>query len=246
VVDRVDVHRSALDEDLVGLVAVHDVAAHREVRRVDLQVEARVHDALVLDLHRVGDRLEVLVGRRVELVGLEERDDPRRRGVHERADHRLAGDRLLQAGEVALQRLAVLIGDRAAADRAQVLGGRALGGKPVAEARVRVEVGRGRARDVADLEATQAVADERRVADLAHLAVGDDVDAGVDLMLDAVLDRRPDDALVLVTVDHLAAILGEDLVDDVLRARQAADVRGEDATLLLHAAHSTEARCKAT
>ena len=78
-VDGVDVDGGALDEDLVGLVAVHDVAAHGEVGRVDLQVEAGLDDALVLGLHRLGDGVEVLVGAVVVLVGLEEGDDARRR-----------------------------------------------------------------------------------------------------------------------------------------------------------------------
>ena len=50
------------DEHLVGLVAVHDVAAHRQVGRVDLQREAGRHDRLVLLAHRRPDRGQVLVG----------------------------------------------------------------------------------------------------------------------------------------------------------------------------------------
>ena len=119
-----------------------------------------------------------------------------------------------------------------------------LGREPIAEARVGIEVGRGRARHVADLEPAQAVADEGGVADLAHLAVGDDVDARIDLVLDAVADRLADDALVLLAVDLLALVLGEDLVDDRLRARQAADMRGEDASVLSHG--RTVPLCKAT
>jgi hypothetical protein len=240
----VDVHRRALDEDLVGLVAVHDVAAHGQVGRVDLQVEAGLDDALVLGLHRLGDGVEVLVGRVVVLVGLEEGDDARRRGVHEGAGHGLALGRVAQVLEVALQRLAVLVGDRAAADRAQVLRGVARGGEAVAEARVGVEVRRCRARDVAHLEAAQAVADEGRVADLAHLAIADDVDARVDLVLDAILDRRADDALVLLGVDLLALVLREDDVDHVLGARKAPHVSRQDATVLSHAGHHIRRSCK--
>ena len=59
-------------------------------------------DRLVLGLHRLADRLEVLVERLVVLVGLEQRDDPGRRRVHEGAGYRLALDRVRQAGEVAL------------------------------------------------------------------------------------------------------------------------------------------------
>ena len=102
VVDRLHVALDAGHEFLVGAVAVHDVPAHGQVGRVDLQQHAGGHDRLVLHLHRLADRLQVLLQRAVVLVGLKQRDDPGRGRVHERAGDRLAFDRRLQPREVAL------------------------------------------------------------------------------------------------------------------------------------------------
>ena len=135
----------------------------------------------------------------------------------------------MQTLEVALQRLGVLVGDRAAADRAQVAGAPAFVGEPLQVARVGVEIRRGGPRHVAHLEPAQAVADVRGVADLAHLAVADDVDAGVDLVSHAVSHGRIQQAVVLGAVDLLAAVLGEHELDQLGRPRQAADVGGQDA-----------------
>ena len=139
--------------------------------RIDLQLHARGHDRFVLDLHRLPDRLQVLVERRVVLVGLKQGDDPRGGRIHECAGDRLAVDGGRQPRQVALDRPVVLVGDRTAADRAQVPRAAALRGQAIPEPRVGVQIGRRRPRDIADLEAAEAMADIRRVADLAHLAV---------------------------------------------------------------------------
>ena len=210
------------------------MAPHGEVGRVDLEVQPGLDDRLVLGLHRVRERFEVLVARLVVLVRLEERDDPRRRGVHETAGDVGALERVREDGEVAPERLGMLVGDRAAADGAEVLGCRARLREPVAEPGIGVEVGRGRARHVADLEAAEPVTDVGCVADLAHLAVAHEVDACLDLVAHALLDCFADGAVVGVPVDGLALVLGEDLVDDRLRSRQAADVRGQNAAVRRH------------
>ena len=201
-VDRRDVPLGGLHEHVVGLVAVHDVTAHREVGGVDLQLEARVDDALVLGLHRVRERVEVLVERLVVLVGLEERDDAGRRRVHEAAGPR-PRRRRRRAGARGPARAAR--GSRSGSGRGRSAACTSRSrppGQPVAEGRVRVEVRRRRARDVAQLEAAEPVADVRRVADLAHLAVADEVDAGVGLVAYPVDDRAADDPLVLRGVDR--------------------------------------------
>ena len=64
------------------------------------------------------------------------------------------------------------------------------GGEPVAELGEVVEVLRRLPWDVAGHEAAEPVPDVRAVADLAHLAVVDEVDAGVGLLLDR-LRRSP-------------------------------------------------------
>ena len=66
------------------------------------------------------------------------------------------------------------------------------------------------------------------VADLAGLAVADDVDSGGDLLRDHILDTTPHGGIELGLVVRFAAILGEEEIDDLLRPRQAAHVRGQD------------------
>jgi len=78
------------------------------------------------------------------------------------------------------------------------------------------------------------MADVGGVTDLAHLAVADQVDSGVDLVLHAITNRLADHPVVLLPVDRLAPVLGEDKIDGRPRARQAADVRRENACLLGH------------
>ena len=72
------------------------------------------------------------------------------------------------------------------------------------------------------------MADVGGVPDLAHLAVADEIDTRLHLVADPVGDRSLDDAIVGISVDLLASVLGQDEVHDVLRPRQAADVGGED------------------
>ena len=56
-------------------------------------------------------------------------------------------------------------------------------------------------RAVVDLETAEAILDVAEEADLAHLAVGDDVDARLDLLLDALLDRIGD-----LTIERLGVV----------------------------------------
>ena len=76
------------------------------------------------------------------------------------------------------------------------------------------------------IEAREPVLDIGGVADLAHLAVADDVHADFDLLADDVDDRIGDHAIG-VWRNGAVALAGEQHVGDSLRARQAADMRGE-------------------
>ena len=233
-IDRLDVPSRAGHEFPVRAVAVHDVAAHRQVRCVDLQAKAGGDDRLVLGLHRLADRLEILVERVVILVGLEQRDDPGGRCVHERIRHRLIGDRRAQMGEISLKRPTVFVGDRAATDRTQVPGTAAPLRKPVAKVRIGVQIRWRCPGHIADLEPAEAVADVGGVADLAHLPVAHNVDSGVDLVTHAIAHRRGDQLVVAAAIHGLAAVFGEYDVDDLLRPRQAANVGGQDPCARCH------------
>src|SRR5581483_1017986 len=72
--------------------------------------------------------------------------------------------------------------------------------------------------------------------DLADLTVGDHRDAAFDLLLDDVLGRLANSALIVVQVDGLAVVPGKCQLQKVLRTRQAASMGGENAPLAaLHA-----------
>ena len=78
-VQHLDVPRREADEVVLGARPVHRVAAHRHVRRVDLQQQPRLRKALVFGAHPLGNRFEIGVLRRVEVVRLEQRDRSRAR-----------------------------------------------------------------------------------------------------------------------------------------------------------------------
>src|SRR4051812_16380982 len=70
--------------------------------------------------------------------------------------------------------------------------------------------------------------DVRRIADLAGLAVADDVDADFRLLRDDIVDARLHRRIECRLVVRLTTVLGEEKIDDFLRPRQAAHVRREN------------------
>ena len=77
-------------------------------------------------------------------------------------------------------------------------------------------------------EAVEPILDVGRVADLAGLAVADDVEPDIGLALDNIRNRAPHHAIELGLVIGFAAVLAEQQRDRVVRPRQAADVGGEN------------------
>src|SRR5438067_502072 len=111
-------------EFLERLIAVHGVASHREVRRIDLQEDARRNNRLVLSLQRAGERRQVIVLRTVKVVGLKERHHPRGGGVHESLRRSGLPNRGAEVVQVRLEGTGILHGDRAHAARPAILRGR--------------------------------------------------------------------------------------------------------------------------
>ena len=109
----------------------------------------------------------------------------------------------------------------------------------VAVGREIVEIGRDGARNLAGLEAAEAVADVRGIADLAHLAVAHDIDPRRALSGNHIADGRPHGLVERVFVAQRAPILREEDIDDALRPGQAADVRGEDPIPAVHPPYSS-------
>ncbi|MGB7076522.1 MAG: hypothetical protein WBD53_04985 [Xanthobacteraceae bacterium] len=73
------------------------------------------------------------------------------------------------------------------------------------------------------------MADIGGVGRLTHLAVGDDVDAAFDLRRDHVVDRPRGRRFEQVGGDGFAVLAAQNEIDQGLRPRQAAGMRGENA-----------------
>src|ERR1700733_11687265 len=119
-------------------------------------------------------------------------------------------DGLLQIRDVLMQRVETLDRDRPLADRSKIFRAVAFRDQFVPESGNIVEVLRGRARDVAREKTGEAVADVGRVADLAHLAVAYDVDAGIDLTRHCGGDGMVHGFVVLRPVVRFAAVFSEE------------------------------------
>ena len=167
-----------LAESLDVQVGVLDVAAHAEVGAVDLQHEAGGGDRLVLVAHRLGDGEEIGLVSRIVLVAEEQRDDAGRGGAHELPTRAPTAALRFSASRWAAR------GSRTAMAALHA------GVSPPRAARI-AEDPRGHLREIRQVairermalsaEAGQPVLHVGGVARLAHLAVVDDIDAGLHL-----------------------------------------------------------------
>ena len=200
-------------------------------RIVDLQHEPGVDDREVLDTHRLSDRGQIVAMRCVVLVPPEA---ARARRRHERLERRIIGERALQVGDVGLQLFLTDVGHRPRAHELLERGD---------AAGVLLEVLVVEARKVFDLlaprrgkeriavvfgEAPEAVFDVREETDLAHLAVGDDIDAALDLAVHAIGDGIVHLALEGGVVVRPPGFLVTHHLEQLGRSRQAPDVGRDD------------------
>ena len=223
VVDRLDVQLRAAAELREGLVGVH-VPRHREVGAIELEHDPGRVDLVVLGLHHVRQRGDVLLVAGVVLIGEEDRDHARRGGGHEHILDVGPGDRRLEVGDVGAHRVEVAIRDGPGA-RGQREVERAHHPRHVV--RKLAQVGRQRVHAGLAPETVEPLLDIGRVADLALLTVVDDRHAGARLALDHVDDGLAD-LFVEVSAVALAAIAGLERLEQRGRSRQAAGVGGED------------------
>ena len=228
VVEHLDVPRGESLELLQRAVAIHGVTTHGEIRGVDLQHNARADDRLVFDLQCGGECPEVLILRAVIVVRLKECDHTGRGRVHEGAGWARSPGRGVEVADVRLQRFPILDGHCRDAAGSPVLGGRTPFGELAQQARELDQVLARLARGVAG-ESRQAARDVGRIADLAHLAIADDIDADLDLPAHDLRYRFRDDCVVPRDLTRLLALAREEHVRHRLAAWQAADVGGEDA-----------------
>ena len=138
VVQRAHVHPDLVPEFLVGqrVVAEHG-PGHRQVRAVDLEHDAGCGDRVVLGLHRVGQREDVLLVARVVVVGEERRDDSGRGRGHEHVGRLGVLHSGLEVVDVLVHGVRVAQGDRSVTGRlVHHPGGRLVAGDVIEHLRV--------------------------------------------------------------------------------------------------------------
>ena len=227
VVQRLDMQVRLAPVLVVGLSLEHHVPAQSQVRRIQLQQESGRDDGLVLGAHGIGQRVEVGLVIRVVLVRLKQRDNPRRRRIHERLGWPVAIDGRAKVCQVLLERSRVLHPDLSDALGPAIGGRAAAGGLALQETRKLLEVGRRLPRTVA-LESRDAVLDVGGVADLAHFAVADHVHAGLALFRHDRVHGVGQQRMPRLRLHPLALLLGEHHVRYGFRTGKAANVGGED------------------
>ena len=163
-----------------GLVGVH-VPRHREVGAIELEHDPGRVDLVVLGLHRVRQRGDVLLVAWVVLVGEEDRDHARRGGGHERVLDVGPGDRRLEVGDVG--RAPRRGRDRRRARRTRAARSRARPSPAPCSRGTRPGRRAALSMPASPAEAVEPLLDVGRVADLARLAVVDDRHAGARLAL---------------------------------------------------------------
>ena len=216
-----------------------------EARIVDLQDEPGVDDGSIFRAQRLGDGEDVgFLGRVVAILAAA--DHGRGDGGHEGLDDRDAPERGPEGGQVLLEECLTLVGDGALADRGrrghghlarQVFGVVLAEGAPFPPAvhpprpgaagagQRGARVGRGGGGDKPG-EPVVGVGEKAR---LAHLAVGDDVEAGLRLAAHDVSHRLGGPRRQLNLVDRLAAQARPEKSPDAFRTGDAADVGSENA-----------------
>ena len=156
-------------------------------------------------------------------------DDAGRGGVHEGAGRRRLVHRRAIVGKIGLQRPGIARLDRRAAGRRVQVRQLGVGAHAGGVTGMGQQVRRHPAQRLRLAEAVQPVLDIVGVGDFRHLAVADDVDAALDLLLHDFRDRFGHTALQQGRVVGPVAVLRDEQVDQVVRPRQAADMGGQDA-----------------
>ena len=217
----------------------------RQIRRVDLQVEAVADDGLVLDAQGGGDRLEIGLEARVVLVLHDRCQDARRCRGKERRRRALPLGRigLLEGGALGIELGLADVADRADAfgqmgDVAHRLAGGDHARALLLELGVGLDVGE-RSPAALPADAAQAVAQVKNEGLALLLAVGDDVDAGLALLADHPSDGLPSRSGQHAFIDRLAVRPAHVEAGQLGRPRQAARVGRQDSRAALCHARPT-------
>ena len=158
----------------------------------------------------------------------EQRDDPRRRRTKKGFLRRHPSERVREIGHIQFGRLGIAHADRTIAAGSAAPCAAGVAKHPPGEFRKADEVLIDERPALAP-EAVQPVFGVGGIARLAHLAIIDDVDAGLDLLFDDGRHRRADAGPQSRRIDRHTLLFGEHRAHEVLRPRQAAGMGRQEA-----------------
>ena len=229
VVERLDVHAGALAELLEARAPRTGCAGPWRDRGNRSAARCRPRRPLSYSCaHRVGDREQIGLLARIVVVAEEQRDDARRGRAHERVGPARGRERGLEIVDVGARRRRIAHADRSVAGRR--LAARSAGIAEHALGEIG-EVGEILVHEgvAGAAEAGEPVLDVGGIARLRHLAVVDEIDAGLDLLAHHLGDRRAHARRQRRAIDRHALLLGVHHPDEVVGPRQAAGMGGEEA-----------------
>jgi hypothetical protein len=227
VVQRLDMGGRDLHELLVGQVREQHVAAEREVGAIELQVEASGHDGLVFLLHRIGERGEIGLPRRVVIILQEQADNAGACGVHEAPFDPVRLHRGLQIRDILPQFALALRFHLSDAHGAGVFRRSAVFRQSFQEAGEQLQVSGCVSRTVA-VKAGIPILHVGRVGDFRCFAIGNNIDSSRILFRNGFRDRFGHRSVKISFGIGFLPFPGKDEIHDLLRARQASDMRGQD------------------
>ena len=164
-------------------MGVLDVPSHGEIGAVDLQDQAGLRDGLVFLSHRFGDRVEIGLLARIMAIVEEQRDDARRGSAEKSFLCVYSSKGGAQIGDISFRSRGVAHADRTVAARCPTPRAAGIAEDPPGEFRKSDKILIDE-RVALAAKPIKPVLDIGRIARLAHLAVIDDVDAGLDLLFD--------------------------------------------------------------
>ena len=209
-----------------------DLPGVREIGVVDPEQEARPHDRVVFDLHRLGDGRQIVLVALVVRVAQPVLDGAGRHRRQERLGHRTTGERRPEVHDVRLDGRVTDVGEGRRAD-GLAAGHVATPGEILRELQSISAVDHRQhsltRRERALFDPGQAFAGVGREVALRLLAVVDDVQADGDLPLDDVGDRASSPTREGGLVVGTAGVTGDQQITQTVGPRQAAGMGGQDA-----------------
>ena len=229
VIQRLDLCLRRLLEARRIHAAEQDMPTHRQIGAIHLQDQAGFGDLLVFYFEHISQRPKIFFFCWIILVGLKAGDDARRCRIHEGFIRARFFFRRQQVGDVLLQRAKIFDRDGVAHDGPMINRRAASVSQALFIGGIIIQILRRRPRHIGDFETGEAMPHVGDVADLAHLAIADDIDASRHLLLRHFKHRAPHDPVEFRRIVGFVPILRKQLIDHVLRPRHAADVRRENA-----------------